>query len=335
MTPDTADWNSVSYLAGTAEEQYKVIAVSGVKEVVNVQQPGFATASGIYVTFADADLGEMTVNGKTLSADVDGAGIIAHLSNFTDTYSTVVIKNSSGSEKAVFYVYNAKAGSEDTTTTTKAEETTTTKVEETTTTKVEETTTAIQEITTPASETIVNSDLSAKYDKIDSASSSSVGSGSETTDNLFDGNVNTKAFIGSASGIRIAWQMKEAVVVNSYTLTTANDTATYSNRNPVKWQLYGSNDATAWIQIDAVTNGGMGAVNYTGYSYDTDVKDPYQYYLLQVENTGGGGLQLSEISLNGSTATPSSDIGAGVNKYYDSLNTANTSLSGHNGEVSG
>lgn len=332
LTPETADWSSVSYLAGTAEEQYKVIAVSGVKEVVNVQQPGFATATGIYVTFADADLGAMTVDGNTLSADVDGAGIIAHLSNFTDTYSTVVIKNGAGSEKAVFFVYNAKAGSTETTTA-KVEETTTVKVEETTTVKVEETTTAIQEITTAASETIVNGDLSSKYDKIDSASSSSVGSGSETTDKLFDGNVNTKAFIGSASGIRIAWQMTEAVVVNKYTLTTGNDTATYSNRNPVKWQLYGSNDATSWIQIDAVSDGGMGAVNYTAYSYDTDIQDPYQYYLLQVENTGGGGLQLSEISLNGSTATPSANIGAGLNKYYDSLNTANTSLSGHNSEV--
>ena len=324
LTPETADWSSVSYLAGTAEDQYKVIAVSGVKEVVDVQQPGFATATGIYVTFADADFGTMTVNGNTLSADVDGAGIIAHLSNFTDKYSTVVIKKSDGSEKAVFFVYNAKAGST---------ETTTAKTEETTTVKTEETTTAIQEITTAVSETIVNNDLRSKYDKIDSASSSSVGQGDEKTDNLFDGSVNTKAFIGSAYGIRIAWQMTEAVVVNKYTLTTANDTAKYSNRNPVKWQLYGSNNATSWIQIDAVTDGGMGAVNYTGYTYVTDTQEPYQYYMLQVENTGGGGLQLSEISLNGSTAAPATGIGEKVGKYYNSLNTANTSLSGHNSEV--
>ena len=319
LTPETADWSSVSYLAGTAQEQYKVIAVSGVNEVVNVQQPAFATAQGIYVTFADADLGNMTINGNDLSKDIEGAGIIAHLSNFTDTYSKVVIYNSNGAEKAVFFVYNALAGAEETTVT-----------PETTTEKV---TTKDEEITTDASETIMNAELSAKYLAIDASSSSSTGQGSETTDNLFDRNVNTKAYIGSAYGIQIAWQMTEAVVVNRYTLTTANDTAIYTGRNPVKWQLYGSNNATSWIQIDSVTDGGMGAVNYTAYSYDTDVQEAYQYYLLQVENTGGDGLQLSEITLFGSTATPATGIGENLGKYYDSLNSANTSLSGHNSEV--
>ena len=169
--------------------------------------------------------------------------------------------------------------------------------------------------------------------QIDSASSSSTGQGNEKTDNLFDGNVNTKAYIGSASGIRVAWQMSEAVSVNRYTFTTANDTATYSGRNPVKWQLYGSNDATAWHQIDIVESGGMGAANFTEYGYDTDTQDPYQYYLLQVENTGGDGLQLAEIKLYGSTVKPAANIGNKLNKYFDAIDTGNTSLSGHNSEV--
>lgn len=108
--------SSISYLTGTSEEQYKVYVVSGVKEVVNVQQPGFATATGIYMTFEDADLGNATVNGNALSKDVQGSGIIAHLTNFTNMYSTVVVYNNAGIEKAVFYVYNAKATASETTT---------------------------------------------------------------------------------------------------------------------------------------------------------------------------------------------------------------------------
>lgn len=331
LNPEKADWASVDFLEGTAQEQYKVIPVSGVKEVVNVQKPGFSTEEGIYITFSDADFGDATVDGKALSKSVEGAGMVVHLSNFTNKYSTVVVNNGNGTQKAVFYVYNANAGATEPQVTTKKEETTTKKEE--TTTKKEETTTQLTEITTNASDVITNGDLMSKYDKVDSASSSSVGSGDEKTDKLFDGNVNTKAFIGSASGIRIAWQMTEAVVVDQYTLTTANDTATYSNRNPVKWELYGSNDATSWTQLDYVESGSMGAENFKAYSFDTDIREAFQYYLLQVENTGGGGLQLSEISLHGSTAKTATGIGADLGKYFDSIDADNTSIAGYNAEV--
>ena len=85
--------------------KYKIIVAQGNAEVVNIQEPGFATAPGAYVTFGDADFGDMTVNGVALSKDVQGAGVIMHLSNFEYKYSEVVVKSGNGSTKAVLHVY--------------------------------------------------------------------------------------------------------------------------------------------------------------------------------------------------------------------------------------
>lgn len=132
--PRSIDWSAINYLTGTAEKQYKAVVASGtVQEIVNVQKPGWATEEGIYISFNNVDFGEMTVNGKALSKTIEGAGILLHLSNFKDMYSTIVINNKDGSQKAVIYVYNSK-GNNNTETpieTTKIPETTT--VPETTT----------------------------------------------------------------------------------------------------------------------------------------------------------------------------------------------------------
>ena len=99
-----------AFLAGdTGQNQYKATCGKGlIDKIVNIQQYGAATEPGIYVAFKDANIGEITVNGKTMNAFIDGAGVIMYLSNFEYMYSDVVVKNSDGSQKAVIYVYNAK-----------------------------------------------------------------------------------------------------------------------------------------------------------------------------------------------------------------------------------
>ena len=146
------NWDSVEYIGGEIANQYKVVAVEGnVSEIVNIQSPGFAAERGIYVTFPDADLGDMTVNGAPLGKSVEGAGVIMHLSSFTSMYSEVIIKKADGSMKAKLYVYNngGNGGGAQTTTaasqTTTAAPQTTTKQQATTTSK---TTTKPQETTT-------------------------------------------------------------------------------------------------------------------------------------------------------------------------------------------
>ena len=184
----------------------------------------------------------------------------------------------------------------------------------------------------PEREVKQNVDLMAPeyYDGLDKASCTDQGSGSETMEELFDNNVNTKFFTWDIP-IRISWKMKEAVIVKNYSLITAGDTVQY-HRNPTKWQLYGSNDATTWIQLDA-REGGMVEADNRECTFDTTVRDSYQYFMLQITdrtyvNGGSYGVQLSGIKLHGDVAPATSTLGGSLN-YFDSILNNETTLSGN------
>ena len=176
------DWSAEDFISSsdaTYNDTYKAIKDGAINEIVNIQ-PADDTL-GLYVSFADADFGTITVNGKAADIKVDGAGIWFKLSNFTDMYSDVVITNGAGTVKATLYVYNKNgvdnskkddetttpAKQDETTTPAKQDETTTpakqdatttpakqdetttpAKQDETTTAKQDETTTAKQDVTT-------------------------------------------------------------------------------------------------------------------------------------------------------------------------------------------
>lgn len=110
---EAAGYYELSYeaflLGDTGQNQYKATCGKGmIDKIVNIQQYGAATEPGIYVAFRDASIGEITINGVKMDVFIDGAGIIMYLSNFKYMYSDVVVKNASGEQKAVLYVYNAK-----------------------------------------------------------------------------------------------------------------------------------------------------------------------------------------------------------------------------------
>lgn len=110
---EAAGYSELSYEAflqgETGQNQYKAVCGRGsIDRIINIQQYGAATEPGIYVAFKDALIGEVTVNGVEMDAFVDGAGMIMYLSNFIYMYSDVVVYNTSGEQKAVIYVYNAK-----------------------------------------------------------------------------------------------------------------------------------------------------------------------------------------------------------------------------------
>ena len=154
------DWSAEDFISSsdaTYNDTYKAIKDGAINEIVNIQ-PADDTL-GLYVSFADADFGTITVNGKTADIKVAGAGIWFKLSNFTDMYNDVVITNGAGTVKATLYVYNKNGvdnskKDDETTTSAKQEETTTQakKKKTTTTTKHQETTTPAKqdETTTPA-----------------------------------------------------------------------------------------------------------------------------------------------------------------------------------------
>ena len=106
--PQGCDWDAIDFLGSTDPayaNQFKVCKPENVG-VVNIQQPGFATEIGIYMTFPSAVFG--TISLPESAYDIQGAGIIFHLSAFTDAYTEVTV-NCDGND-LVFTVYNANGG---------------------------------------------------------------------------------------------------------------------------------------------------------------------------------------------------------------------------------
>ena len=154
------DWSAEDFISSsdaTYNDTYKAIKDGAINEIVNIQKAD--DTLGLYVSFADADFGTITVNGKAADIKVAGAGIWFKLSNFTDMYNDVVITNGAGTVKATLYVYNKNGvdnskKDDETTTPAKQDETTTPAKQDETTTpaKQDETTTPAKqdETTTPA-----------------------------------------------------------------------------------------------------------------------------------------------------------------------------------------
>ena len=146
------DWSAEDFISSsdaTYNDTYKAIKDGAINEIVNIQKAD--DTLGLYVSFADADFGTITVNGKTADIKAAGAGIWFKLSNFTDMYNDVVITNGAGTVKATLYVYNKNGvdnskKDDETTTPAKQDETTTAKQDVTTTTaKQNETTTSAKQ----------------------------------------------------------------------------------------------------------------------------------------------------------------------------------------------
>ena len=76
---------------------YEVDGVSTPNDVVNIQQPGWATAIGIYMNFADAAFNAVYLNDVLATNGTeykqDGAGMVVYLSALTAKNTTIVIKN--------------------------------------------------------------------------------------------------------------------------------------------------------------------------------------------------------------------------------------------------
>ena len=225
---------------------------------------------------------------------------------------------------------------EATTTEKTPEVTTTVKEPETTTPKATEIPTTKEFYQEPETEqNPKNVKVDTYFNKVDTASSTKVStSASEGIENLFDGNKNTKMCTMDGFPLRISWQMDRATVLKKYTLTTANDAATYSYRNPKQWHLYGSNNGTSWTQIYTVTDSGIEAKNSQDYTYETDIQESYQYYLLQIESNGTNyyGFQLAEMSLYGDVSDANYEIGEDLSSYFESVYAAGTTVNGYSGE---
>lgn len=104
--PAGIDWNDYSWIgngSGNAAytDKFKMTLATG-QTVVNIQQPGFATAPGIYTTLP---AGIISCSLPSSAYDVQGAGMILHVDYFTYKETEITVVHGTGT--AVFKVYYA------------------------------------------------------------------------------------------------------------------------------------------------------------------------------------------------------------------------------------
>ena len=106
--PAGCDWDNIDFLGDGSPEQtfgsqFKVCKPDNVG-VVNIQKPGFADETGIYMTFPSAAFGTFSLAANQYA--IQGAGVVFYLSAFTAKETEVTV-NCEGND-LVFTVYNAK-----------------------------------------------------------------------------------------------------------------------------------------------------------------------------------------------------------------------------------
>ena len=91
----------------------------------------------------------------------------------------------------------------------------------------------------------------------------------------------------------------EATAMKAYALVTAEDTHYYPMRNPISWNIYGSNDRKEWTLVEQVKyNRRLDDQNEQTYTFRLKDAKPWRYYKFEFTRMADGTrLQLSEIEL--------------------------------------
>lgn len=147
-------------------------------------------------------------------------------------------------------------------------------------------------------------------------------------DKLFDSVKTEEDYIAAGSGVLLGeigeftcflFDMKESVKISAYVIISGSDNHFRTERNPVAWHLYATNDAEAaaamrgeysnyedhiasnpkWVDLDYVWDGGMYAEDFyeNGYVVDAEKQGEYRYYCWVIEYTGGGEMEVAELEL--------------------------------------
>ncbi len=111
----TCDWDNIEWLGDGSPEQtfgsqFKVCKDGTQPGVVNIQKPGWAAETGIYLTFPSAAFGEISLPENKYVKE--GAGIVFYLSAFTAKETEVSVMCESN--EIIFTVYNDKGTDEPT-----------------------------------------------------------------------------------------------------------------------------------------------------------------------------------------------------------------------------
>lgn len=103
------DWANIDWV-GASDNKLKVCKEGDVPSIVNVQKPGFADESGIYMTFPSAAWDESKFSLPASKYATQGAGMVIYLSALDLEYNEITI--STGGIDYEFTVYNADGAEE-------------------------------------------------------------------------------------------------------------------------------------------------------------------------------------------------------------------------------
>ncbi len=129
---------------------------------------------------------------------------------------------------------------------------------------------------------------------------------SEGYEKLLDGSTATKFYfkdeqLDGDAFAAVVFRTQEPVTAAGYALTTGNDTAQYSDRNPTGWALYGSNDdGNTWTILSDMRQGAsLPAANYKQVKFAIDEPAAYDTYKLEILPGSGSAkqTQLAEFTL--------------------------------------
>ena len=133
-------------------------------------------------------------------------------------------------------------------------------------------------------------------------------SSGENYDKIVDGSTSTKWCLNGGEGNPVynIFHASHPIYVTGYKISTANDNASFSGRNPKSWTLYGSTidsypskDDTSWEVIATVTNDTkLQDVNYTTYTYTlpSETTKAYQSFKWVITERKGGGNNVIQVS---------------------------------------
>jgi fibronectin type 3 domain-containing protein len=119
--------------------------------------------------------------------------------------------------------------------------------------------------------------------------------GAEGADKAFDGTL-AKWFngTGATDWLQYRFAAGKRYPLSRYIITSGNDVPA---RDPVAWQMLGSNDGINWTTLDTRTGQSFPARLQT-YIYDIPLTAAYEYYRLNITANGGdAGIQLTELQL--------------------------------------
>jgi hypothetical protein len=139
---------------------------------------------------------------------------------------------------------------------------------------------------------------------------------SEDKTKAFDNDANTKWLdFSGRSWIQYQFANGAAYVVSQYTITSANDTASYPGRAPKSWAFKGSNDGVTWTLLDFRDNEAI-LTNSTTRIFDFANSTAFKMYRLDgIVSNGDAVIQVAEIQLRAPAAVAISAGGSASGAY--------------------